>query len=173
MVQILASSNTYNFDFYTASFAYLNKFPNPYAKHVLSSDTIECYVDSDGRLRLTRLIVKRGMLPHFVKPFLGSSVDLWILEKLIIDPKTQNMQIYSANVDHRKVVKVEEYLMYSSKRSTTLIEGKIKISSNFIGLRKKIEEWSRNKLHSQMGNSTEALMYVTNKFKRPQKWLLA
>lgn len=164
MVQVISTSYTYNFDFLTATVAYLNKYPNPYAKHVLSSDTIENYVDSEGRLRTTRLVVKTGLLPDFIKPLLGKSLDSWIIEKSVIDPKDQTMLVYTSNVDHRRFVKVEELLKYHCDGTTTSLGVNVKISSNLFGFKQKIEQWSRDKFRLNMQNSRQGLMYVMTKF---------
>ncbi|CUM63517.1 uncharacterized protein PRCAT00001093001 [Priceomyces carsonii] len=166
MVRFFENSHLYDHDFKTASFAYLNRYPNPYASHVLSSDTLESYVDSDGCLRTTRLVVKTGRLPNFIKPFLGDNLNSWIIEKSLINPKTNKMLCYSANIDHRKFIKVEEYLKYTGKHSlSTLVEWKVKFSSNFFGFKERIEHWGHRNFSSNMPNSREGLLYVMNKFK--------
>lgn len=168
MVQLLSTTQAYDVDFATASTAYLNRYPNPYAKHVLSSDTIETYVDDLGRLRTTRLVVKTGALPDFIKPFLGDKLNSWILEKSIIDPKSKKVWTYSANVDHRRFVKIEEYVNYDTTDENTTLQVQVRFSSNFIGFKKRIEQWSRDKFHLNLGNSREGFMYVMNKFQRPR-----
>lgn len=164
MVQLLSTSHAYNVDFSTASLAYLNRYPNPFAKHVLSSDTIESFVDDRGRLRTTRLVVKTGALPDFIKPFLGDLLNSWVLEKSIIDPKSKKVWAYSANVDHRRFVKIEEFVTYDTKDTNTTLLVQVKFSSNFVGFKKRIEQWSRDKFHLNLGNSRDGYMYVMKKF---------
>ena len=78
MVLYFENKHQFKFDFETTSF-YFNRYPNPY-KHVLSIDTIESYIDNQGQLCTTRLIVKTGRLPNFIKPILGNSLNSWIIE---------------------------------------------------------------------------------------------
>lgn len=173
MVQFIKASNLYDFNFATASYAYMNKYPNPFAKHVQSSDTLEQYVDDSGMLRTTKLVVKRGLLPLFIQPFLGSSLDSWILEKSVIDPRSGIMSAYCSNVDHRKFIKVEEYLHYTSEGTRTHIESKVKLSSNFAGMKERIELWGHRRFQKNMSQSQEGLKYVMNKFKqrmRQEAW---
>lgn len=165
MVQLLSTSMVYNVDFSTASTAYLNRYPNPYAKHVLSSDTIESYVDEQGRLRTIRLVVKTGLLPNFIKPFLGNRLNSWIIEKSIIDPKSKKVFAYSANVDHQRFVKVEEFVTYEGTEEGTKVLTKVKFSSNSVGFKQRIEQWSRDKFHQNMSNSRDGFLYVMEKFK--------
>ncbi|KAK6453930.1 PRELI-like family-domain-containing protein [Scheffersomyces xylosifermentans] len=166
MVLFFEHTQSYGHNFETASLAYLNRYPNPYAKHVLSSDTLESYIDDEGRLRTTRLVVKTGRLPQFIKPFLGNSLNSWIIEKSVVDPKSKILLSYTANVDHRKFIKVEEYLKYScDDGKSTLVESKVKFSSNFVGFKQRIEQWSHNRFSSNMSNSREGLKFVMNKLK--------
>ncbi|ODV79619.1 MSF1-domain-containing protein [Suhomyces tanzawaensis NRRL Y-17324] len=166
MVLFFENSHVYNHDFQTVSLAYFNRYPNPFAKHVLSSDTLEQSVDEDGCLRFTRLVVKTGRLPGFIKPFLGSNLDSWIIEKVVVDPKTQTLLSYTSNVDHRKFIRVEEYLKYSTvDPNSTLVEAKVKFSSNLMGFKQKIEEWSLKRFSSNMSNTREGLKFVMNRLK--------
>lgn len=169
MVQLLSTSHKYNYSFATTLLAYLNKFPNPFAKHVLSCDTLDTSIDEQGRLCITKLVVKTGVLPSFIKPFLGLNVDSYIIERAIIDPRRKEMQTYSANVDHRKVIKVEELLKYTCTDEETHILTQVRFLSNFGGLKNRIEAWSRDKFNAQMGNLRKGLIYVLDKF-RAAKW---
>ncbi|OBA16952.1 MSF1-domain-containing protein [Metschnikowia bicuspidata var. bicuspidata NRRL YB-4993] len=167
MVQIFKSSLIFDFDFKTTSVAYLNRYPNPYAQHVLSSDTLECFVDSEGRLNTTRLVVKKGLLPEFVKPFMGNkSLELWVIEKSIIDRNLKKVLAYSANVDHRRFVKVEEFLAYNCSLGLTNLKVNVRFSSNFFGLKRKIEQWSRDRFTRNLLDHRNGFMYVINKLKQ-------
>lgn len=172
MVQIFENAYSYNHDFATVTLAYLNRYPNPFAKHVLSQDTLDTKVHLDGRLHTTKVIVKRGRLPKFITPFLGGSVDSWIIEKTCIDPATKTMMTYTSNIDHRKFIRVEEYLTYTGdvNDQTTSVVSRVKFSSNFYGFKQRIEEWSRNKFSKNLVNSKEGLKFVMDRFKSSGKW---
>lgn len=164
MVQFHDSVHEYSHDFATATLAYLNRYPNPYAKHVLSSDTLHREIDADGRLQLTRVAVKTGRLPSFIKPILGTLLDSWIVEKVIIDPKTRVMHTYNSNIDHQKFIRVEEYLHYTeTEAGTTRVGGKVRFSSNLVGFKRKIEEWSKNRFAANLANTRMGLVHVMNR----------
>ncbi|CAH6718781.1 protein Ups1p, mitochondrial [[Candida] jaroonii] len=167
MVQVFKNNFNYDHDFKVVSLAYLNRYPNPYAKHVLSIDTIENFIDNDGNLHITKLMVKTGRLPSFIKPFLGSNLNSWIIEKTIINPHTSKLVTYSANIDHRRFIKVEEYITYRKlSDGVTNVNNKVLFSSNFIGFKQRIEEWSRNKFTSNIEKSKDGLSYVMNELKK-------
>lgn len=163
MVQVLTTNFTYNYDFRTTSVAYLNRYPNPFAKHVLSSDTIDSHVDQQGRLHTTRLVVKMGLLPDFIMPFMGRSVQSWIIEKSIIDPKQQKVIAYSSNLDHHRFVKIEELLTYRCSGGQTNLECNVRFLSNFFGFKKRIEAWTKEKFSNNLLNLTKGFMYVISR----------
>lgn len=167
MVQVFKTHHTYDHDFTTVSLAYLNRYPNPYAKHVLSIDTLDNHVDEHGNLIITKLMVKTGRLPSFIKPFLGPNLNSWILEKTVINPKTSKLMTYSANIDHRKFIKVEEYIYYSKiDEKSTNVSSKVMFSSNFYGFKQRIEDWSKQKFTSNLGKSRDGLDYVVKELQK-------
>ncbi|EMG49276.1 UPS1 Protein UPS1 [Candida maltosa Xu316] len=167
MVLYFENKHEFNFDFETTSLAYFNRYPNPYAKHVLSIDTIECFIDAKGQLNTTRLIVKTGRLPNFIKPLLGNNLNSWIIEKSLINPQKKTLLTYTSNLDHRKFIRVEEYLKYKSiGDELTSLESKVKFSSNLFGFKQKIEQWSHNRFSTNIKNSREGLLYVMMNLKQ-------
>lgn len=171
MVQVFRNEHIYNHDFKTVSLAYLNRYPNPYAKHVLSIDTLDNHVDQNGNLVITKLMVKTGRLPKFIKPFLGTNLNSWIIERTIINPKTKKLLTYSANIDHRRFIKVEEYMLYSEMdKVSTKLTSRVMFSLNFIGFKQRIEEWSRDRFTSNLNKSRDGLTHVMNEFKTKGFW---
>ena len=171
MVQVFENSHLYNNNFETVSLAYLNRYPNPFAKHVLSIDTLDNHIDNSGNLIITKLMVKTGRLPKFIKPILGTNLNSWIIEKTIINPKTKKLLTYSANIDHRKFIKVEEYLSFSkADEFSTLVKGKVKFSSNLFGFKQRIEDWSQQKFTNNLNKSTQGLVFVINELKAKNLW---
>ncbi|EER30494.1 hypothetical protein CTRG_05893 [Candida tropicalis MYA-3404] len=166
MVLYFENKHNFNFDFETTSLAYFNRYPNPYSKHVLSIDTIESFVDSKGQLNTTRLIVKTGRLPNFIKPFLGNNLNSWIIEKSVIDPNKKVLYSYTSNLDHRKFIRVEEFLKYKSTGlEVTSLESKVKFSSNLFGFKEKIEKWSHNRFSTNMEKSKLGLQFAMMRLK--------
>ncbi|KAI5969717.1 hypothetical protein CANMA_001240 [Candida margitis] len=177
MVLYFENKHRYDFDFETASLAFINRYPNPYSKHVLSVDTLESYIDKQGQLCTTRVIVKTGKLPKFIKPFLGvANLNSWIIEKSIINPRTNTLISYTSNIDHRKFIRVEEYLKYHSEKESmqagshdglggTIVDSKVKFSSNLFGLKSKVEEWSHRRFTKNIQNTRQGLNFVMMKLK--------
>lgn len=78
----------------TPLLAFFLRYPNPFARHVLSVDVLERTVDPNtGRIKTVRLILKRGIVPQWASKFLpvakasgGRGLDAWVLEESVVDP---------------------------------------------------------------------------------------
>ena len=74
--------------------AFFLRYPNPFARHVLSVDVLDRHVDpSSGQIRTTRLILKRGIMPKWATSWMpvagasgGRGLDAWVLEESVVDP---------------------------------------------------------------------------------------
>lgn len=160
------NAHVFENDFATVSLAFFNRYPNPYASHVLSIDTLSRETDSDGKLRTARLIKKSGRLPRWCKPFLAGISDSWIIELSLVDPKTSQMKTYTRNLDHTKIIQVEEYTTYDYREETkkTFVSSQVKFYSGFqLGIKNKIEDWSRSKFDENIKMSRMGMAYVMQK----------
>lgn len=178
MVLYYKSSHIFNHNFEIVTLAYFNRYPNPFSTHVKSTDTIDVYIDDDGKLHQIKLIRKTGKLPQFIKPFLGKITTSWIIENTVVDPKTQEMHTYNCNLDHRKIIRVEEYNFYKfdSSENITKSNTTVKFSSGFsqklglgLNIKDRIENWSKNKFSSNIIRSREGLQIVMESVKERLK----
>ncbi|RCK66071.1 Protein UPS1, mitochondrial [Candida viswanathii] len=132
----------------------------------IKKNTLESYVDAKGQLNTTRLIVKTGRLPNFIKPLLGNNLNSWIIEKSVIDPHQKVLYSYTSNLDHRKFIRVEEFLKYkSSGLELTSLDSRVKFSSNLFGFKEKIEKWSHNRFSTNIEKSRLGLQYAMMRLK--------
>lgn len=158
MVLYMKNKHTFQHDFETVTLAYFNRYPNPYSKHVKSIDTVEKYIDLEGKLHQTKLIRKCGHLPNWVRPFLGTISSSWIVEKTVVDPICRTMQTYNCNLDYTKLLTVEEstFYKYDFEKGVTHSTATVSFRSRFkrfgaLNLKDKIEDWSKTRFteHSQ------------------------
>lgn len=169
MVLWYKNTHTFEKDFSTVSLAFFNRYPNPYASHVLSIDTLSRELSPEGELCTTRLIRKTGRLPEWVKPFLGRISESWIIEKSEVDSKKQQLRTYTRNLDHTRIIQVEEFTTYSfdSTNGTTKVASSVKFSSGFnIGVRNRIERWSRAKFDDNVKRSRMGMAFVIEGLER-------
>ncbi|KAG6844278.1 hypothetical protein H0H87_008227 [Tephrocybe sp. NHM501043] len=90
---------------------YFLRYPNPYAAHVLSCDVISRTLTPAGTLLTTRLILKRGALPKWAHSIVGRA-ESWVIEESEVDPLGKTVRCRTKNLDHVKVMQVEEWVMF-------------------------------------------------------------
>lgn len=122
MVKFYSSNETYSYPFPAVTLAYFLRYPNPYATHVLSTDTIARHYDPETqRLTTVRLHLKRSKLPSAVlkllpRSLLGASASgdtqSYILEKSVVDVKEGWMDTESRNLEWTGVLSVVERQMF-------------------------------------------------------------
>ncbi|WPH01432.1 Protein UPS1, mitochondrial [Acrodontium crateriforme] len=123
MVKFYSSNYSYDYSFNAVSLAYFLRYPNPYSRHVASTDVISrTYDPVTQRLTTVRLHVKRSRLPPGVlKLISGSAVGAnadgstqsFILENSVVDMKEGWMETESRNLDWNNVLSVIERQRYS------------------------------------------------------------
>lgn len=162
-----SSSFNYEFDWPTVTLAYFIRYPNPHAKHVLASDVINRYIDQQGRLHSTRLILKRGKLPAWGARILNIS-ETYVIEESIVDPHNRVMRTESRNLDHTKVLKVIENQTMTElpTGSTQVITDARMISTipSFVG--SKIEGLGVTKFRENFEKSRLGMQVVLDALKR-------
>ncbi|KAF2763906.1 MSF1-domain-containing protein [Teratosphaeria nubilosa] len=122
MVKFYSSNYSYDYGFSAVSLAYFLRYPNPYSRHVASTDTISRNYDPEmQRLTTVRLHLKRSRLPPAVlkllpKSTLGADGDgrtqSFILETSVVDVKEGWMETESRNLDWNNVLSVIERQSY-------------------------------------------------------------
>ncbi|OAA70116.1 MSF1 domain containing protein [Akanthomyces lecanii RCEF 1005] len=121
MVLQHSTNHTYSHPFPTVTLAYFLRYSspnlNPFAAHVLSSDTISSHVDPDTqRLHTTRIHLKKSRMPGAVYKLLPASVTgggagdkaSYILETSVVDIKAGWMRTESRNLNFTGVLSVVE-----------------------------------------------------------------
>ncbi|KAI7547890.1 hypothetical protein KC331_g4740 [Hortaea werneckii] len=124
MVKFYSKEYTYDYAFPAVSLAYFLRYPNPYSRHVASTDTISRHFDPETqRLTTVRLHLKRSRLPPAVVKLLPKSMmadhagsdgstQSFILEKSVVDAKQGWMECESRNLDWENVLSVFERHSY-------------------------------------------------------------
>ncbi|KAJ6093488.1 hypothetical protein N7486_008777 [Penicillium sp. IBT 16267x] len=111
---------TYDYSFPAVSLAYFLRYPNPYSRHVLTTDVIDRYVDpSTQRLHTTRLHLKKSKIPAGILKLLpkgmggsDNSGQSYILETTVVDPQEGWMETESRNMEWTGILSVVERQRY-------------------------------------------------------------
>ncbi|KAG9780437.1 hypothetical protein ABEF95_017018 [Exophiala dermatitidis] len=123
-MKVYESSFNYDYTFPAVTLAYFLRYPNPYSRHVLSSDVIDRYVDPETqRLHTVRIHLKKSKVPAGILKFLprglagpGGSSQSYILEKSTIDLKEGWMETESRNMEWTGILSVVERQSYRRQR---------------------------------------------------------
>ncbi|KAK3377943.1 PRELI-like family-domain-containing protein [Podospora didyma] len=144
MVLTHTTNHTYSHPFPTVTLAFFLRYCspqlNPFASHVLSTDTISSHIDPDtGRLHTTRIHLKKSRMPPAVMKLLPTSLTggggadkaSYILESSVVDMKEGWMSTESRNLNFVGVLSVVERQLYrapashTTEASTTDVETKV------------------------------------------------
>lgn len=134
MVKFFSTSYAYDYNFSETALAYFLRYPNPYSRHVASTDTISRHYDpTTQRLTTVRLHVKRSRLPPAVLKLLprsylsntseDGSTQSFILEKSVVDVRQGWMETDSRNLDWNNVLSVIERHRYERPEASSLAGG--------------------------------------------------
>jgi hypothetical protein len=129
MVLTRITNHTYNHPFPTVTLAYFLRYCsphlNPFATHVLSTDTLSSHVDpATGRLHTTRIHLKKSRMPPAVIRLLPTSLTggggdkaSYILETSVVDMQEGWMQSESRNLNFVGVLSVVEKQLYTTPQA--------------------------------------------------------
>ena len=130
MVLTHTTNHTYSHPFPTVTLAYFLRYCspqlNPFASHVLSTDTISSHVDpATGRLHTTRIHLKKSRLPPAVMKLLPASLTggaadkaSYILETSVVDMREGWMATESRNLNYVGVLSVVERQLYKARQQS-------------------------------------------------------
>jgi len=162
-MKFFSQSFLYDDPWSIVSLAYFLRYPNPYAAHVLSCDVISRTLTPSGTLLTTRLILKRGSLPKWAQSIVGRA-ESWVLEESEVDPLGKTVRCRTKNLDHVKVMQVEEWVMLRhTQEGKTLQTTEARIRSGFgWGLTKKIENHGLKRFKANVQRSREGVSLILN-----------
>lgn len=144
MVLQHSTNHTYSHPFPTVTLAYFLRYSspslNPFAAHVLSTDTISSHVDPvTQRLYTTRIHLKKSRMPSAVYKLLPTSVTgggagdkaSYILETSVVDIKEGWMRTESRNLNFTGVLSVVEKQDFNVPARSADVETDVKTTVVF------------------------------------------
>jgi len=115
------SSHVFQHPWSTVTQAFWRKYPNDFQSSVYGTDTIERYVDEDGKLHSKRLIISDWNIPSFMKFFFGDTRG-YAVEYSIVDPVEQTLTLRSQNINAVSMFAMREEISYKSVGETTKLD---------------------------------------------------
>ncbi|KAK0394904.1 hypothetical protein QR680_001001 [Steinernema hermaphroditum] len=112
-----AAPHIFPYSFNEVASVFWDRYPNSYAKHIMSEDVLECKVDKD-QIRTKKLIVKKGAsflksAPQWMSRLVNIKV-IPTIEESVYDRLTGTLTTYTRNVSCRNLFHMEEKCLYKS-----------------------------------------------------------
>jgi len=161
-MKFFSQSFLYDDPWSIVSLAFFLRYPNPYAAHVVSCDVISRTFSPSGSLITTRLILKKGAMPKWAPRGIMPKAESWIIEESEVDPITGVVRCMTKNLDHVKVMRVEEHVtLQRTEDNKTLQKTQARFVSNFgWGLTKRIESHSLARFKANVQRSREGVSLI-------------
>lgn len=141
--------------------AFFLRYPNPYAAHVISCDVVSRELTPSGTLLTTRLILKKGNMPRWFPKGIVSRAESWIVEESEVDPFGKVVKCLTKNLDHVKVMQVEESVQFAQTQDGTVQHTEARIFSKFgWGLTKRIENHGLSRFKANLQRSRDGVSLI-------------
>ncbi|KAJ8281059.1 hypothetical protein GJAV_G00063040 [Gymnothorax javanicus] len=139
--------------------AFWKRYPNPFSTHVLTEDVVFREVTADHRLLTRRLLTKTNRLPRWAEKVFPANMarSVYIVEDSIVDPKNKSMTTFTWNLNHTRLMTVEERCVYRESQDRpawTQLRREAWIVSGVYGFSRPIQEFGLARFKS---NQTKAL----------------
>ncbi|KAB0359042.1 hypothetical protein FD754_003198 [Muntiacus muntjak] len=135
--------------------AFWQRYPNPYSKHVLTEDIVHREVTSDQKLLSRRLPTKTNRMPRWAERLFPANVahSVSILEDSIVNPQNQTMTTFTWNINHARLMVVEERCVPSW------------VSSSLFGISRAAQEFGLAWYKSNVTKTMKGFEYIFAKLK--------
>uniref|UniRef100_A0A9L0S0H3 PRELI domain containing 1 n=1 Tax=Equus caballus TaxID=9796 RepID=A0A9L0S0H3_HORSE len=148
--------------------AFWQRYPNPYSKHVLTEDIVHREVTPDQKLLSRRLLTKTNRMPRWAERLFPANVahSVYILEDSIVDPQNQTMTTFTWNINHARLMVVEERCVYcvnSDNSGWTEIRREAWVSSSLFGVSRAVQEFGLARFKSNVTKTMKGFEYILAK----------
>ncbi|XP_056667605.1 PRELI domain-containing protein 1, mitochondrial-like [Monodelphis domestica] len=159
--------------------AFWQRYPNPDSKHVLTEDIVHWDVTPDQKLLSRRLLTKTNRMPRWAERFFPANVahSVYILEDSIVDPQNQTMTTFTWNINHVRMMVVEESCVYCvnpENSGWTEIQREAWVSSSLFGVSRAVQEFGLARFKSNVTKTIKGIDYILAKLQdeAPSKTLV-
>ncbi|KAG0252972.1 hypothetical protein BG011_006624 [Mortierella polycephala] len=170
MVKFYQHTSSFEHAWDNVTYAFWLRYPNPFASHVVGCDVIDRQVDPEtGVLRTTRVILKQGVLPRWGRGMIKNP-DAYIIEESEVDPKTQTMVTRTKNLNHVRVMQVEEtqtFTVHPENPKWTQVKTEARIISELRwGLTGRVESFGINKFMDNSAKARKGMAHILERLRQ-------
>jgi len=163
----------YSFD--KVAHAIFQRYPNPFASHVLSEDTVYREIINGTTLYTRRFLTKTNKIPKWGERWLsGFRRSVPLLEESYVDTKDMTITTYTRNVGMSNFMTAIEKVVYKAcpdNPDHTVALKQAWVESNFYGLRSAIKNFGIERFKVNCVKATDGFNHVLERFQQQQNSL--
>jgi len=168
------TEHVHNYAWEQVAQAIFQRYPNPFASHVLSEDTVFREMRG-GILYSRRFLTKTNKVPKWGERWLsGFARRVPLVEESFVDRNTKSVTTYTRNVGLSSFMSVAEKVTYKvnpENPSTTVAVKEFWVESRFYGLRSAIKSFGIERFKTNCEKATEGFNFVLEKLQKQQNCL--
>lgn len=160
----------YSFD--QVANAIFQRYPNPFASHVLSEDTVYREIINGTTLYTRRFLTKTNKIPKWGERWLsGFRRSVPLLEESWVDTEARTITTYTRNVGLANFMSAVEKVVYKASPENpdhTVAVKSAWVESNFYGLRSAIKSFGIERFKVNCVKATDGFNHVLERFQQQQ-----
>ncbi|CAO3678023.1 unnamed protein product [Rhizopus stolonifer] len=187
MVKFYQHQFNYDYQWQNVTLAFWLRYPNPFASHgkylkypikskrkciVLSVDVLDRYVDENGILKTTRLVLKKGKAPKWFPESILKSSEAFVIEESEVDPKNKIMTTRTKNLNHVRVMQIEETQIFKQSEQNpdwTTSKTEARIISRFgWGMTGRIEGFGQSSFIANAAKARKGMQHILQRIREKQ-----
>lgn len=157
--------------------AFFQRYPNPFATHVLTEDTLHRELrDGGGALYTRRFITKTNPLPKWGEAFVVNMKRyVPLVEESVVDHRSRIVTTYTRNVGLSRFMSAVERVRYmanpDSPADSTLAVKEVWIESGLYGLRSAVKSFGLERFKRNCHRATDGFNHVIAQLAVQQAYL--
>jgi len=164
MAKYFTTEHIHPFSYDQVVHAIFQRYPNPFASHVLSEDTVYREIVNGTTLYSRRFLTKTNKVPKWGERWLsGFRRTVPLLEESYVDNEKKTITVYTRNVGYSNFMTAIEKVVYKacpSNPNQTVALKQAWVESNFYGLRSAIKSFGIERFKSNCVKATDGFNYV-------------
>jgi len=175
MAKYFNTEHRHPFSYDQVAHAIFQRYPNPFASHVLSEDTVHREIINGTTLYSRRFLTKTNKLPKWGEKWMSRFTrTVPLLEESFVDNKERTITIYTRNVGLSNFMTAIEKVVYKAcpdNPNTTVAFKQAWVESNFYGLRTAIKNFGIERFKTNCVKATEGFNHVLERVHQQQNSL--
>jgi len=172
MAKYYNTEHTHPYSWEHVARAIFQRYPNPFASHVLSEDTVYREVVGPGVLYTRRFLTKTNKVPKWGERFISNLVRrVPLVEESFVDSVNKTITLYTRNVGMGNFMTVAEKVVYKicpDDPNTTIAVKEAWIESSFYGLRSAIKSFGVERFKKNCVKATDGFNHVLERLHTQQ-----